>query len=189
MKWAIVDNYQKPKRSFDFVKKAYQPLLVNLNFTKRRWKKTEAFNAELWVVNDLYKEYPDCTVDIVFKNELGTVLKSEELKIGKIPANSAKKYMDLTADVLDKVNAKVFVELLLHDKSGNHISSNDYFFLIGDQVKASEQFKEKGRKLVKKNSRYTYGNYYRFFDEMTRENGKDYKSGSEKPKAQGFDKD
>jgi len=189
MKWAIVDNYQKPKRSFDFVKKAYQPLLVNLNFTKRRWKKTEAFNAELWVVNDHYKKYIGCSAKISFKNDSGEILKKSTFEIGEIPANSANKFVDITVDVLDKVNEKIFVEITLIDNSGELISSNDYFFLIGDQAKASEQFKEMGRALVKKNGEFTYGNYYRFYDDLTRQNGKDYKSDIEQPKAQGFEKD
>lgn len=189
MKWAIVDNYQKPKRSFEFVKKAYQPLLVNLNFNKRRWKSTETFKAELWVVNDLYKDYPECTADIIFKNEHGKVLKKEKFKIDKVPGNSAKKYVAIAAEVLNKVKEKVFIELTLLDKSGKQISHNDYFFLIGDQEKASAQFKKMGKTLINNNGKYTYGNYYRFFDDMTRRNGQDYKSGIQKPKAEGFEKE
>ena len=44
MKWGIIDAYQKPKRSYDYVKRAYQPLLVCLDFTKRRWNREENRN-------------------------------------------------------------------------------------------------------------------------------------------------
>lgn len=52
MKWAIVDNYQQPKRYSKFIKLAYQPLLIRLNFHKRRWSKNEPFHTKIWVVND-----------------------------------------------------------------------------------------------------------------------------------------
>ena len=39
--------FQTPKRSFDFVERAYQPLLVSLQFDQRRWLPGETFTGKL----------------------------------------------------------------------------------------------------------------------------------------------
>ena len=88
--------------------------------------------------------------------------------------------------MLSRVEEKFTIHLSLKDKSGKIISSNEYLFLIGDQAKATKQFNAMRQSMVEKNGKYSYGNYYRFFDEMTKENGQDYQSDTEHPKAKGF---
>ncbi|WP_298534374.1 glycoside hydrolase family 2 protein [uncultured Algibacter sp.] len=188
MKWGIVDNYQETKRSYDFVKKAYQPLLINIAFNKRRWSKNEPFKCELWVVNDLFENYKKCKATIILKNELGKQLKSETFDIGDVKANSAKKFEDISADVLSEVDKQIFVELELKDSKGNVLSSNDYFFLIGDQKEATQKFIQMrdARRVLE--TKYGYGNYYRFFNDVTGEEGQNYQSETETPRASGFEK-
>lgn len=188
MKWGIVDNYQQPKRSYYFVRKAYQPVLISLNFTKRRWHADETFKGELWVINDFYESYKDCQATVVFKDEQGRELKKETVKIMEVAANSAVKFFDVSADVLSKVKTKVIVELELKDKTGKVISHNDYFFLIGDQAEAAKEFNKMGNDRRAIESKYGYGNYYRFFKALTREDGQDYDSEIEIPRARGFEK-
>lgn len=186
MKWGIIDNYQQPKRSYDFVKKAYQPLLVNFNFTHRRWHNDEPFKGEIWVINDLYQDYADCTVELQIKDEQGKVLKSSRYPIKSIAGNSAKKFIDVQEDVLQNVKNRFYVTLKLTDKKGAELSANDYLFLIGDQKEATKQFNVMMKEMIKKNGEYGYGNYLRYYDEMIRENGKDYESEVETPRAEGF---
>ncbi len=188
MKWGIVDNYQQPKRSYYFVKKAYQPLLISLDFSKRRWEKKEAFKGGIWVINDLYKDYKNCEATILFKNEMGEVLKKQTFDFGTIKGNSSKKFVSVSANVLEKVNEQLFVELELKDANGKIISKNDYFFLIGNQLEASAAFKEMGTARKKIEAKYKYGNYYQFFDTLIDEGDKAYQSGIEIPRARGFGK-
>ncbi|OHX68173.1 beta-mannosidase [Flammeovirga pacifica] len=187
MKWGIVDNYQKPKRSFEFVKKAYQPTLISFNFHKRRWSNKEKFTGELWVINDYYEKYKGCTAKMIIKNDEGNVLSKKEYKIGTVERNSAKKFESISEDVLEKINKKFFVELELTDQKGKVISSNDYFFLIGDQKEASDQFKVWMKERMDLENKYgLYGSYYHFFDDFTGENGGSYDSETQTPKAFGF---
>ncbi len=187
MKWGIVDNYQQPKNSYYFVQKAYQPLLINLEFKKRRWEKNEAFKGSIWVINDFYKTFENCKATLTIKNEDGKVLKSEKFDFGTIEENSAKKFVDISAEILSKVDKKFTVLLELKDSSGKVISSNDYFFLIGNQEQASARFKEwKQERLDLENKYGKYGSYYHYFDEFTGENGKKYESGVQTPRATGF---
>lgn len=186
MKWGIIDNYQQPKRSYEFVKRAYQPLLVNLNFTKRRWHNEEIFKGEIWIVNDLYQEFNDCTVVLELKDDIGNTLKRTEYEIQAIDGNSAKKLFDINENVLSLVKKQFSVHLLLKSKANKILSSNQYLFLIGDQAEASAEFKNMQTAIREKNTKYSYGNYLRFFPEIIREDGKDYNSQIQKPKARNY---
>ena len=190
MKWAIVDNYQKPKNSYYYVQKAYQPLLVNFEFEKRRWHTDEPFVGNIWVINDFYKSFEDCKIRFKVSNDEKKTLFKKTYDVAAIDENSANEFFSINEDVLGKVKEKFYVELELLDKDGKQISHNDYFFLIGDQAKATERFqewKEERLKMENGNGHGGYGSYYFFFDEFTRENGKDYDSGIQRPTAIGFD--
>lgn len=186
MKWGIIDNYQQPKRSYDYVKRAYQPLLVNLQFEKRRWKKEEAFKGQIWIVNDYYESYPGCTVLMNIRDDHGKLLQEKSFSAKDIQANSSKKFFEIEAAVLKNVTQNFYIELALLDKNAKELSSNNYMFLIGDQATASKKFKEMGDAIRQRNGKYTYGNYYRFFPDMIRENGKDHQSDIQHPRAKGF---
>ncbi|WP_252723199.1 glycoside hydrolase family 2 protein [Pseudotamlana agarivorans] len=190
MKWGIVDNYQKPKNSYYFVQKAYQPLLVNFEFKKRRWHTDEPFTGNIWVVNDFYETYKNCKINFKILNDSKKVLFKESYKVSEIEENSAKQFFAINEDVLGKVDEKFYVELELLDKKGNQISHNDYFFLIGDQAEATAHFQAwKEKRLEQENAegRGGYGSYYFFFDEFTGQNGKKYESGTQTPRARGFE--
>ena len=188
MKWGFVDNYQVPKRSYDYVKKAYQPLLVSLKYDKRRWKNKEAFQAEIWIVNDFYRQYEDCLVEMKLKAKSGEILKEETFSINEIHENSSKKMFDINWKVLEAVEGNFYAELSLKDNVGQELSANDYMLLIGDKEKAAQKFKEMGEEIRARNSKYSYGNYHRFFPDMINENGKSYQSRTEVPRARGFEK-
>ncbi len=190
MKWGIVDNYQQKKRSYYHVQKAYQPLLVNFEFKKRRWHNNEPFTGSIWVVNDFYKNYKDCKIAFTIKDDKEKVLKSKTFDVDKIEENSAEKFFDIKENVLDKVNEKFYVTLKLTDKDGKEISHNNYFFLIGDQEKATKHFnawREKRLKQENDEGRAGYGSYYNFFEDFTEQNGHKYESERQTPRAIDFE--
>ena len=113
MKWGIIDAYQNPKRSYEYVKKAYQPLLVSLDFKKRRWHNDEVFKGEIWIVNDLYKEFKNGQVEMIVKDDGGRILKSDSFSVKKIGENATFKLQNINWDVLGKVEKKFYVELSL----------------------------------------------------------------------------
>ncbi|KAA3659642.1 MAG: beta-galactosidase, partial [Calditrichaeota bacterium] len=186
MKWGIIDAYQQPKRSFTHVQNAYQPLLVTLDYAKRRWQNDEPFTASIWVVNDLYDEYKKCNAVIKITDDNGKKLLSKTYPIEAIKANSSEKFVELNLNFLKKVEKTFHVELGLMDDNGKTISQNSYFFLIGDQQKASDKMKAMGKAMRARNGKYTYGNYYRFFPDVVRKGEKDWQSGKDAPKADGF---
>ncbi|MGX5856537.1 glycoside hydrolase family 2 protein [Dyadobacter jiangsuensis] len=165
MKWGIVDNYQVPKRSFDFVKTAYQPLLVNLEFDKRRWKKEEPFRARLWVVNDFYQTYTDLVAHYEIVSEEGKTLAQASKPVKEVSANGAASLFEIQEPVLQKAGKQFRVNLRLTDRGGKVLSTNSYLMLTGDQEVARARMKDMGKELRQMNHEYTYGNYYMFFPE------------------------
>ncbi len=186
MKWGIIDNYQEPKRSYDYVKRAYQPLLVSLQFEKRRWTQEEDFEGDIWIVNDYYQSYSHGQIIYRIRDDHGKVLEEKKYAIEEIKANSSKEFLTVTSNVLEKVEQDFYVELLIMDSNGQSISTNNYHFLIGDQEAASKKFKAMGQAVKERNGRYTYGNYYRFFPAVTGENEEKYHHDALTPKASGF---
>ncbi|MDO6801442.1 glycoside hydrolase family 2 TIM barrel-domain containing protein [Wenyingzhuangia sp. 1_MG-2023] len=186
MKWGIVDNYTQPKRSYNYVKTAYQPLLINLKFDKRRWKTSDTFNGEIWVVNDFYKTYKNCKASYVIKDDEGNVLAKNSFDVGTVGGNSSLKLKSLNDKVLKTVKKFFYVTLELKDKKGDIVSANEYMFLIGDQKEASKKFKAMGLEIRKRNQTYTYGNYYKFFDKLSGENEQEYKTKLDTIKSRGF---
>ncbi|MFI3278233.1 MAG: hypothetical protein SNH28_05535, partial [Rikenellaceae bacterium] len=186
MKWGIVDAYQKPKLSYDYVKRAYQPLLVCFDFERRRWHRDESFKGEVWVVNDLYKEYKGTQVVMTLKDDNKKAIRTERFKIGKVGENSAKKFESISWKSLSTVDKRFYVELQLLGDKGEQLSSNEYFFLIGDQKSASAEFKKMGVEMQRNSQKYRYGNYYYFYPAMIDEDGESYQSGTEIPRAKGF---
>ena len=186
MKWGFVDNYQQPKRSYDFVKRAYQPLLVNLQFDKRRWKNDESFEGEIWLVNDLYETFEKCEVDLKISDDEGVVLAEKSFKVKEIAENSAVKLEEISEEVLSSVEKYFYVELTLSDREENILSSNEYMLLIGDHESASATMKEMGKDIRDADGQFQYGNYYMFYPALNGERDINWESETEVPTVKGF---
>lgn len=76
--------------------------------------------------------------------------------------------------------------LSLMDDQGKEISANEYMLLIGDQEAAREKMRELGAILSESSNEFTYGNYYRFFPEMIKQNDQDWQTETQTPRAAGF---
>ena len=187
MKWGIVDNYQEPKRSYKFVKRAYQPLLVSLQFERRRWHRDEAFKGRLWVVNDLYQTYDNCKARFKVFSEGGACLTDKTYGIDKIAANSSARHAEIRWDIADQVDNHFQVELSLVNGQGQEISCNQYLLLIGDQQEATKRMQQMQQDQQKKTTAFTYGNYYRFFPDMTNQGNRDWQGQMQVPRASGFE--
>jgi len=97
MKWGIVDYYQQKKISYDFVQKAYQPLLISMKLDKRRWLPGEIFKGTAWIVNDMHKEFTDCKLEIIISDSKGEkCFKKKTSILDKIPTNSSESYESIS---------------------------------------------------------------------------------------------
>lgn len=140
MKWEIVDYYGHPKKSYAYVQKAFQPLLVSIAYEKRRWMPNETFKGSIWVVNDLYKTHQDvsCTVKYMNANGNGTAILIETLDIKE---NTAEEKFLIEQKIIGEIGQTFRLEVCL--KKGKEIlSENDYKFIIGNQEEARQRGEE-----------------------------------------------
>ncbi|MFI3319785.1 MAG: sugar-binding domain-containing protein [Rikenellaceae bacterium] len=186
MKWGIMDGYQEKKLSYDYVKRAYQPLLVNLDFTRRRWHTDENFKGAIWIINDLYDTHKNLTVEMSVKDDSGKVVKSEKFDVKSVGENCAFKLTDISWNVLSGVQKKFYVEMSLKDKSGKELSANEYFFLIGDQKEATLVMNKMHKEESASIQKYTNGNYLRYFPSIVQEDGLNYEYEDDVPRAKGY---
>lgn len=153
-KWATVDYYLQPKKSHYFIKKAYQPLLVTLQYERRRWMPGEEFKGKLWVVNDFMKGFEGCKAEIKIMNNAREVIEKQSVDWGNISPDSSKEMMSLAFKVPGKMDDKFYVEIEMTDKTGNKVSANDYMLLVGDQKAALEVYKRYGQKSRERKNKY-----------------------------------
>ena len=171
MKWGIVDYFQMPKLSYEYVKRAYQPLLVSLELVRRRWLPGEKFQGGIWVVNDLHKEFKNCELSIKISDSHGhrLIMRTNQLKT--IPADSSAHYGAFEWKVRGKLGESFHVEAILCDEAGRTISANHYVLLVADQEQARRECRKKAERLQAIKSRFPSADYYRFFPELLEQDG------------------
>lgn len=155
-KWATVDYYLQPKKSHYFIQKAYQPLLVTLQYERRRWMPGEDFTGKIWVVNDFMKAFKGCEAKVKFLDTNKKVVKEETVKIGDVDEDSSNQFATVKCAVPGKIGDKFYVEIEMADKNGNEVSANDYMFLVADQAKDLEVYKKYGVKYKERITEYGY---------------------------------
>lgn len=164
IKWDIIDYYGQKKLSYDFVKNAYRPLLPSLEFPKRRYLPDEIFKADLFVVNDYYKEYHDITYTYEISNNEGNIIKKENFKVD-ISENSSNNYKSISCKINGNIGGKFKIHLELTDKVGHILSDNEYTLLIDDQKEAKAELMKMYEKMHEARDVYGRG-YYRYTPDL-----------------------
>lgn len=153
MKWAIVDFYKQPKISYEYVKRAFQPLLVSLEHHKRRWNPGETFQGKVWVVNDLFRDYTNCLLRVKFLDSDKMLVKEESFDLRRISGDSSEEKAEINLKVPGERGDMFHVQLSLTDQEGNSLSENEYFLLVDDQEEAKEMLKMMGKEAAARNNR------------------------------------
>ena len=135
MKWGIVDYYGKKKSCFDYVARAYEPLLASVEVSKRRWRSDEDLTANVWLVNDHHHHYSDLSVKWWVEGSDGAVTGSGTLP-WSAESNSSAVIGTINAAVPggDGEMFRIHVEVV--DGHGATLSHNWIWLLVGDQDQA-----------------------------------------------------
>lgn len=163
MKWGIVDYYQQPKLSYDYLRLAYQPLLISLDYEKRRWLPGEEFEGKLWVVNDLFDEFAGCAAKVTFRNADHKEVKTEVVDLGTITPDSSTAYATVKCTVPGSLEDQFFVDLEMTDTAGRMLSSNHYFLLVADENIDLPKLREIGSEAIDRKQKYGSCNYLRYY--------------------------
>ncbi|MEK6645045.1 MAG: glycoside hydrolase family 2 TIM barrel-domain containing protein [Candidatus Firestonebacteria bacterium] len=126
--WSIVDWYLKPKKAYYAVKNAYSPLLVCLKYTKKKWEKSEKFEAEAWIVNDYCDTFKNCLLEIRIIDGEGRVVEEKHIKIEKIEEDSAKQVFNLCWVIPEEIKDRFQISLKLVNSENLVIATNKYIF-------------------------------------------------------------
>ncbi|MEO1009955.1 MAG: sugar-binding domain-containing protein [Bacteroidota bacterium] len=185
MKWGIVDYYQEKKRSFDFVRRAYQPILITMKHFDRRWMPGERFTAELWVVNDFYTSFSDCTVSLRFLDNAKNSIREQQFEIAHIPRDSASKYVEISCQVPGQLGDRFYVEVNLRNGNGDSLSENEYMLLVADKEKDRALLRAIGLEAFSTKQRYGWANYFRYYPGLGAEEG-EVEADQKMPVARGF---
>ncbi len=161
-KWATVDYYLRPKESHYYIQRAYQPLLVTMQYSQRRWMPNTNFEGKLWVVNDFMRDYKDCRVELRIKDDKHSLVETKRYTIGDVAMDSSKEFVDVSFAVPGKMGDKFYIEVDLLDGSGTKISSNEYMLLVDDQNAALDIYKRYGKGSTERKAKYGTSTY-RYF--------------------------
>ncbi len=153
-KWATVDYFLRPKESHYYIQRAYQPLLVTMQYTKRRWMPNTTFEGKLWVVNDFMRGYDNCTVELRVLDDKKQLVEKQTYNIGNIEEDSSKQFVDVSLPVPGKMGDKFYLELSLKDNNGAELSANEYMLLVDDQAKALEIYQKYGKASTARKVKY-----------------------------------
>ncbi len=138
IKWGVVDFYGEKKVSYDYLKRTYQPLLPSLEFSKRRWRAGEPFNANLWIVNDYQHRYSGLTMEwsVRYQGE-STVCKGTVMT--DVDMDSSTRVHSIEWLLPADANGEFEVFLALKNSAGEELSTNHYTLLVGDQELAKQK--------------------------------------------------
>lgn len=167
IKWGVIDYYGKKKLSFEWLQRAYQPLLPSLQFNKRRWNPGSDFTAELWIVNDHQHGHADFTLDwrVLFDDKENEASGSQQVTI---EADSAAQVGKIDWSVPKDADGNFEVSLSLKNSSGEIVAENQYTLLVGDQETAKAQSLQYLDKALERLERHGHS-VYRYWPEMWEE--------------------
>ncbi len=171
IKWGIIDYYAKKKICFDYVTRAYQPVLPSLDYAKRRWNPGETFDVGLWVVNDLHRAFPGCRMKWRLTGADGGTASGEVAC--DVAADSAVEMDRIGWKVEDgPVNAAggyavptFRMDLELVGGDGKVIAQNHHVLLVDDQEKAKAEYMRLNDETRDRVAKLGKG-YYRYSPEL-----------------------
>lgn len=158
IKWGVVDYYGEKKRSFEYLKRTYQPLLPSLAFEKRRWNAGEEFHGELWVVNDFQAPYDKLTLEWEVFYQGQSTGRKDVVQIN-VEADSSSHYTDVSWLLPQDAEGNFEVHTVLRDDAGNKLANNEYLLLVGDQQAAklkSLEYLEQNKKRIANHGHCVY---------------------------------
>ncbi|MDZ8117804.1 glycoside hydrolase family 2 protein [Pontiella agarivorans] len=162
IKWGIIDYYGDKKLSFDYVKRAYQPVLASVHYEKKRWDAGETFEAELWVVNDLHEELSGAKLN--WEIVAGGKTVAEGAVDADIESNSAAAIAPIRWTVEGERFEFFNVNVALMNAAGEMLSENTHPLLIDSQEEGKMKLKAMHQANGKRIEEYG-PTYYRYFPE------------------------
>jgi beta-mannosidase len=133
--WCIYEYDYEKKLSYEYVRTAFQPILISLNYDlKLNFKKTDKegnlsqrkFEAEVFLINDLTKEFPNCQLELQFLTQdnkiLDTIIRDIE-----VPENICVKLEPLSYEFPETLEQPPKIRIKV--TSNNEVLSKNFYNL------------------------------------------------------------
>jgi beta-mannosidase len=120
--WSVIDYYGSPKKAYYTLQKAFQPVYVSVKVRQKKYLPGSKLNLDIWIINDLHKEFKNCTIKFSLKGK-----ELNRIKIDKIEKDSVRYISWEKLQIYLPVNfkpAKYELNIILN--SVNLLSVNNY---------------------------------------------------------------
>ncbi|MFC2076057.1 glycoside hydrolase family 2 protein [candidate division KSB1 bacterium] len=132
LSWSQVDWYGRPKPSYYHLKRAARPLHLTADYSRYRWEPGEQFRASLHLINDRPDPVDGLKCRAVLFDLDHNILAEHEVVAGIGPDESVQ-VGELLWDVpADSEPTTFFLHLELGDREGGRLSTNLYWFGVGE---------------------------------------------------------
>lgn len=128
--WAIVDFYRNPKPAYEAVRRAFNPVLVSLDYPLRPYRGGDTLEIDAWVLNDTPRALPGTRVEIVLEEPGGRPAEMARLDLdvaANAVAHAGRLAWRLPAGERWRLAAR-----LIH--GGEVLSANEYELGIHDGI-------------------------------------------------------
>ena len=120
--WSVIDYFGSPKKAYYTLQKAFQPVYVSVKVRQKKYLPGSKLNLDLWIINDLHKEFKNCTLKFLVKGK-----EINRIKIDKIKKDSVRYISWENLEIYLPVNLiPAKYELNIKLNSLNLLSVNNY---------------------------------------------------------------
>lgn len=124
--WGIVDYWRTPKPAFEALRRAYQPLLPSIEWTQQSWHAGENVDLPVWVVNDLWKDFPNAQITFALSYQNKVIANKQFTH--NIAADSNQR-LEVVSYAPTELGDYEFT-IILHDNHNNFLADNSFSFKI-----------------------------------------------------------
>lgn len=83
--WSVIDYYGEKKKGFFALKEAFNPVLLSVNLLQYSYSDiSKGLNIELWIINDLYKEFDDNEILFLLDEKIIHTINLERIEANSI---------------------------------------------------------------------------------------------------------
>jgi beta-mannosidase len=131
---SAVDYYAEPKSAYYAVARAYRSLSVTAAFAAQAWAGRDAFEAELWAVNDRAASIEGATLIARLVDARRNVVASQTMIVA-VGANGATRLAAFRAPLAALATDCFFLDLTLTDAEGRPLTDNRYVFSATEDLR------------------------------------------------------
>ena len=124
--WGAIDYWRQPKPGYDALKIAYQPVLPSVDRSKQLWKLGEAVHLDVWLINDLWKDFPKSTVTYTVHRPSRSNFK-HQIKVD-LPADQGMAIAPFSYQPSDIGSYQLDIKIA--DQAGNLLGRNQFDFTV-----------------------------------------------------------